>query len=126
MLQRFHPFEGLFQEQRKTMRSLKISVLLLVVSLFVSSTPYADQVRTIDFQGIERHYAVYPAAAPKASPSALIVFLHGYRKKEEALAARSDPVSKKIRERHPGRRTPARRCRLYLCHGRATCLRGYG
>ncbi|MDD9991784.1 MAG: hypothetical protein OXP75_08280 [Rhodospirillales bacterium] len=52
--------------------------------------PPAGEARTLEHQGVERHYYLQNAEAAAAAPASLVVSLHGYRGLEQALAERSD------------------------------------
>ena len=51
----------------------------------------AGEARTLEHQGVPRHYYLHNAGAAAAAPAPLVVSLHGFRRPEKALAARDDP-----------------------------------
>ena len=51
----------------------------------------AGEARTLEHQGVARHYYVHNAEAAAAAPAPLVVSLHGFRRKEKALAGRENP-----------------------------------
>ena len=52
--------------------------------------PPAGEARTLEHQGVARHYYLHNAEAAAAAPAPLVVRLHGYRGPEQALAERED------------------------------------
>ena len=66
-----------------------------------ASSPPAGEARTLEHQGVERHYYLQNAEAAAAAPVPLVVSLHGYRRPDQALAERenlsviaSDPLGR--------------------------------
>ena len=68
-----------------------LSGLLLGIALTLATPVHAGESRSTTFQGVERLFYLHGTVETNES-SPLIVYLHGYRKKEEALAARSDLI----------------------------------
>ena len=54
------------------------------------SPPPTGEARTLEHQGVERHYYLQNVEAAAAAPAPLVVSLHGYRGPEQALAERND------------------------------------
>ena len=52
--------------------------------------PPAGEARTLEHQGIERHYYLHNIEAAASAPVPLVVSLHGYRGTEQALTERND------------------------------------
>ena len=52
--------------------------------------PPAGEARTLEHQGIERHYYLQNIEAAASAPVPLVVSLHGYRGTEQALTERND------------------------------------
>ena len=50
----------------------------------------AGEARTLEHQGLARHYYVHNAEAAATAPAPLVVRLHGYRGPEQAVAERED------------------------------------
>ena len=55
-----------------------------------SPPPPAGEARTLEHQGVERHYYLQNAEAAATAPVPLVVSLHGYRGPEQALAERNN------------------------------------
>ena len=81
----------------KTMRWRQAAILavFLVAHVLAACTggvpvPPSDagEARTLEHQGVARHYYVHNIEAAAAAPAPLVVSLHGYRGKEQALAER--------------------------------------
>ena len=53
--------------------------------------PPAGEARTLEHQGLARHYYLHNAEAAAPAPAPLVVSLHGFRSKEKALAGRENP-----------------------------------
>ena len=71
-----------------------LSVLMLAACAVEMRAPPplgASEARTLEHQGVERHYYVHNAEASTAAPAPLVVSLHGFRRKEKALAGRENP-----------------------------------
>lgn len=62
------------------------AALIVLVLLFQS--PASAEVRTFAWQGVDRYYRLHNAEARTETAAPLIVHLHGYRKRDEALADR--------------------------------------
>ncbi len=76
---------------------MRIQALLLVALVlpacagqFDSGPLPSGEARTLVHQGVERHYYLRNAEAAADGPVALVVSLHGIRRKEHALAERED------------------------------------
>ncbi len=54
------------------------------------SPRHAGEARTLEHQEVARHYYVHNIEAAAAAPAPLVVSLHGYRGKEQALAERDN------------------------------------
>ena len=52
--------------------------------------PPAGEARTLAHQGLARHYHLHNIGAATAAPAPLVVSLHGFRDREQALAERRD------------------------------------
>ena len=63
-------------------------VLAACAGAVAASSPPAGEARTLEHQGVERHYYLQNAAA--AAPVPLVVSLHGYRRPDQALAEREN------------------------------------
>ena len=57
----------------------------------LTSPSFAGEARTLEYQGVERHYYLHNTEAAAATPAPLVLSLHGFRRKERALLAREDP-----------------------------------
>ena len=74
-----------------------VAACLAVLALFSSAGEMRAQplsaggARTLEHQGVARHYYVHNAEAAAAAPAPLIVSLHGFRRKDKALAGRENP-----------------------------------
>lgn len=61
---------------------MRSSLLAITLALSVTTHVDAAEVRTVEWQGLERHYRLHNAAE---KPRPLILHLHGYRKQEQAI-----------------------------------------
>ena len=52
--------------------------------------PPAGEARTLEHQGVARHFYLHNAESAAAAPVPLVVSLHGYRGTEQALTERND------------------------------------
>ena len=78
-------------------RPTGIAVALLAVLVLTACAgemreppPPAGEARTLEHQGIERHYYLHNIEATASAPVPLVVSLHGYRDTEQALTERND------------------------------------
>ena len=69
---------------------MRLAVLML--SMLFTSLPavHAAEVRSIAQQGIDRLYRLHNREAAVPEPAPLVVHLHGFRRREEAVAGRAD------------------------------------
>ena len=69
-----------------------VLVVALALTAWASDMPpaAAGDARTLEHQGVERHYYLHNAEAAAAAPAPLVVRLHGYRGPEQAVAERED------------------------------------
>ena len=67
---------------------LAVLVLPACAGTFDTSPLAAGEARTLLHQEVERHYYLQNAEAAAAAPAPLVVSLHGFRRKEQALAER--------------------------------------
>ncbi|MDE0392578.1 MAG: hypothetical protein OXI57_10985 [Rhodospirillales bacterium] len=70
------------------------AVLVVAVALTAWAagmpTAAAGEARTLEHQGVARHYYLHNAEAVAAAPAPLVVSLHGFRRPEQALAERDN------------------------------------
>ena len=69
---------------------LPAALLCFVLHAAMAGPGHAGETRTIRHQELDRHYLLVNAEAGETAPAPLLVFLHGYRKKDEVLAAGSE------------------------------------
>ena len=69
---------------------LAVLVLAAWASAMGEPPPPAGEARTLEHQGIERHYYLHNIEAAASAPVPLVVSLHGYRRPEQALTERND------------------------------------
>ena len=69
---------------------LAVLVLAACASAMGEPPPPAGEARTLENQGIERHYYLHNIETAASAPVPLFVSLHGYRGTEQALTERND------------------------------------
>ena len=69
---------------------LAVLVLTACAGEMREPPPPAGEARTLEHQGIERHYYLHNIEATASAPVPLVVSLHGYRDTEQALTERND------------------------------------
>ena len=69
---------------------LAVLVLTACAGEMREPPPPAGEARTLEHQGIERHYYLHNIEATASAPVPLVVSLHGYRGTEQALTERND------------------------------------
>ena len=69
---------------------LAVLVLTACAGAMGEPPPPAGEARTLEHQGIERHYYLHNIEATASAPVPLVVSLHGYRGTEQALTERND------------------------------------
>ena len=69
---------------------LAVLVLAACAGAMGEPPPPAGQARTLEHQGIERHYYLHNIEAAASAPVPLVVSLHGYRGTDQALAERDE------------------------------------
>ena len=69
---------------------LAVLVLAACAGAMGEPPPPAGEARTLEHQGIERHYYLHNIEAAASAPVPLVVSLHGYRGTEQALTERND------------------------------------
>ena len=69
-----------------------VLIVALALTAWAADMPpaAAGDARTLEHQGVERHYYLHNAEAAAAAPVPLVVRLHGYRDPEQAVAERED------------------------------------
>ena len=80
---------------------LALLVLAACAGAVAASSPPAGEARSLEHQGVERHYYLQNTEAAATAPVPLVVSLHGYRRPDQALAERenlsviaSDPLGR--------------------------------
>ena len=69
---------------------LAVLVLAACAGAMGEPPPPAGEARTLEHQGIERHYYLHNIETAASAPVPLVVSLHGYRGTEQALTERND------------------------------------
>lgn len=69
---------------------LALLVLAACAADMPAPPPAVGEARTLEHQGVARHYYLHNAEAAAAAPAPLVVRLHGYRGPEQALAERDN------------------------------------
>ena len=69
---------------------LAVLVLAACAGAMGEPPPPAGEARTLEHQGVERHYYLHNIEATASAPVPLVVSLHGYRRTEQALTERND------------------------------------
>ena len=69
---------------------LALLALAACAGAMAASSPPAGEARTLEHQGVERHYYLHNAEAAATAPAPLVVSLHGYRRPDQALAEREN------------------------------------
>ena len=69
---------------------LAVLVLTACAGAMGEPPPPAGEARTLEHQGVARHFYLHNAESAAAAPVPLVVSLHGYRGTEQALTERND------------------------------------
>ena len=69
---------------------LGVLVLTACAGAMGEPPPPAGEARTLEHQGVARHFYLHNAESAAAAPVPLVVSLHGYRGTEQALTERND------------------------------------